>query len=223
MYQNKRYRTKTINWNQYQGDPNPIVYVPKWDKCFKLLRLGIHGNGSRLKAYIQDVYNDKKQYWIEAKQMNLVEEDLTFETKNVNTSFITDLLSKTLDEIIKLSTDAFNISKVIINDDNNIKQNQSYYFGRSEAFMEVYSLLFDVFSKVCNQDCYNKYFKETQFLIKVLKRDNFDIENYIHELLKARKNKDLEQEQQIRIKMSNLLVDLQQDITTMLDYFQKYT
>lgn len=51
----------------------PLVYNPRWDKCFWLTNLRYGGNGNKLKAYIEDVYTHKG-YWVEAKQLRFVEE-----------------------------------------------------------------------------------------------------------------------------------------------------
>ena len=51
----------------------PLVYNPRWNKCFWLTDLRYAGNGNKLKAYIEDVYTHK-EYWVEAKQLRFVEQ-----------------------------------------------------------------------------------------------------------------------------------------------------
>lgn len=48
-----------------------LVFHPKWDKCFWLVSLGIHGSGNKLKAYIEDVYSGKG-CWVEARKLEIV-------------------------------------------------------------------------------------------------------------------------------------------------------
>lgn len=69
IYKGKKY--KTIPLPKRDISILSIVYVPKWDKCFELLTLGMHGNGSKEKACIRDVYT-KKICWIEARRLELV-------------------------------------------------------------------------------------------------------------------------------------------------------
>lgn len=69
IYKNKKY--KTVPLPKGIISRLSIVYVPKWDKCFELLTLGMHGNGSKEKACIRDVYT-KKICWIEARKLELV-------------------------------------------------------------------------------------------------------------------------------------------------------
>lgn len=57
--------------NNLELNQETIVYVPKWDKCYYLHILGKHGNGSREKAFIEDIYTGK-QCWIESKWIKLV-------------------------------------------------------------------------------------------------------------------------------------------------------
>lgn len=220
IYQNKRYRTKAINWDEYTGEANPIVYVPKWDKCYKLLQLGRHGNGSKLKAYIQDVYSGK-QYWIEAKQLKLVEED-ELTNNAVNIKYVANILFKILDKITDAYVAAYKKSKVLTNSNDILEQTQNYQLGQYAAFMNVYSWLLTGVAKIIDINDYNNYFKESQDLIKIFKANNCDIENYIQKLVICRNAHNLEEEAEIKEGMSSLLVGLQQDITVMLDYFEKY-
>lgn len=69
IYKGKKY--KTILLPEEDISRLSIVYVPKWDKCFELLTLGMHGNGSKEKVCIRDVYT-QKICWIEARRLELV-------------------------------------------------------------------------------------------------------------------------------------------------------
>lgn len=86
IYNNKTFTSKSIDWNKASKSNLPeeivkvpgdslfgkfLVYHPRWDKCFWLTCLGMHGNGSRLKAYIEDVYNEKG-CWVEARNLEIV-------------------------------------------------------------------------------------------------------------------------------------------------------
>ena len=51
IYKNKKY--KTIPLPKGIISRLSIVYVPKWDKCFELLTLGMHGNGSKEKLVFE--------------------------------------------------------------------------------------------------------------------------------------------------------------------------
>lgn len=50
-----------------------LVVNTTWRKCFWLQSLSYSGYGNRLKAFIQDVYNDK-YHWIDAERLRFVEE-----------------------------------------------------------------------------------------------------------------------------------------------------
>lgn len=69
IYKGNRY--KTVPLPEGVDIQHILVYVPKWDKCFELLTLGHHGNGSREKACIRDIYT-QKMCWIESRRLELV-------------------------------------------------------------------------------------------------------------------------------------------------------
>lgn len=52
----------------------PLVYHTRWNKCFWLESLRYSGRGNKLKAYITDVYNEKKYHYTEAKDLRFVEQ-----------------------------------------------------------------------------------------------------------------------------------------------------
>lgn len=70
VYNGERYKTISIPKN-LELNQETIIYVPKWDKCYYLRILGKHGNGSREKAFIEDIYTHKT-CWIESKWIKLV-------------------------------------------------------------------------------------------------------------------------------------------------------
>lgn len=88
-YRGREYTTAKTDWNSFSADDIPekavkrgdepcdrglvLVYHPKWDKCFWLILLGFHGNGSRMKAFIEDVYSGSTNAcWVEARSLELV-------------------------------------------------------------------------------------------------------------------------------------------------------
>lgn len=87
IYQNKEYYTEPIEVNKGEygetfGDFNTIkqwvdnyglVWHRKWNKVYKLVNARDAGNGSTLKAWIDDVYTGK-QYVCQLHDLELVRE-----------------------------------------------------------------------------------------------------------------------------------------------------
>lgn len=69
IYKSEEYETIPLP----KGDVSSsfLVFVPKWNKVYRLLTLGYHGNGSREKAYLEDIYSGNI-CWIEARRIELV-------------------------------------------------------------------------------------------------------------------------------------------------------
>jgi len=69
IYEGKEY--KTIPYVEGTEPQSCIGYVPKWNKCFLICFIGHHGNGSREKACLKDIYSGKVHF-IEARRLELV-------------------------------------------------------------------------------------------------------------------------------------------------------
>lgn len=48
-----------------------VVYVPKWNKCYKLLNYGVFGRGNQLKCCLEDIYT-KQTIYVMARDVNIV-------------------------------------------------------------------------------------------------------------------------------------------------------
>lgn len=79
MYNGTRYGAFKVDWNEFGKTQNYdllvnpiIVYNSDWDKCYYLEILEYHGHGNKLKAYIRDVYDVSKRYWVEARKLEIV-------------------------------------------------------------------------------------------------------------------------------------------------------
>lgn len=53
-------------------DKRYLIYQTKWDKCYWLCILGIHGSGARYKAFLEDVYEKDKCFWCDAKWVEFI-------------------------------------------------------------------------------------------------------------------------------------------------------
>ena len=79
MYNGTKYGAFKTDWDEFGKTKNydllvnPItVYNPDWDKCYYLKMLGYHGHGNKLKAFIRDIYDASKHYWVEARKLEIV-------------------------------------------------------------------------------------------------------------------------------------------------------
>lgn len=79
IYKGAKYGAFKTDWNEFGKTKNYdllvnpiIVYNPDWDKCYYLEVLEYHGHDNKLKAYIRDVYDSNKHYWVEARKLEIV-------------------------------------------------------------------------------------------------------------------------------------------------------